>query len=229
MAMLLVAALSLPVAAAQRRPHQGTRIAHDWSATASEAPGGAYVIGNPAAKVRLIEYVSLTCPHCAAFAAEGWPALTPYLRAGTVALEVRPAVRDRFDLVATLLARCQGPARYVGNAELLFAHQAEWAARAEQWEDANGAAVQAMPMSEALDAIARGIGLDTLLASRGFTPASVKACLADPASQRAVAAMAAEAWQQRQIAGTPAFIINDLAVDVHDWAGLAPLLADATK
>jgi hypothetical protein len=73
-ALLLFLGLVLVPAAAQAAP------AKDWSQTVTLTKEGAHVIGNPAAKTRLVEYVSYTCPHCAHFVAEG----TAPLKAGWV-------------------------------------------------------------------------------------------------------------------------------------------------
>ena len=226
LACAVLAAAAIQAAPAAVR-HVAART-RTWTNVATVAPDGGYVLGNPNAKTRLIEYVSLTCPHCAVFAAAGWPGLEPYIRTGGLALEVRTAVRDRFDLAATLLARCQGPQRYFDTAALIFAHQQEWMAKASAW-DATAPDPSTQPPADALIQSAQGAGLDTLLAARGYTPASIRACLSDKAAVAAVTAMASEAWEQRKIAGTPAFMINDVAIDVHDWPSLQPFVADAVK
>ena len=48
----------------------------DWTKTVTETPAGGYVMGNPEAPVKVVEYASLTCNHCAACAECGFPALT---------------------------------------------------------------------------------------------------------------------------------------------------------
>jgi protein-disulfide isomerase len=73
----------------------------DWSATATMKPDGAYVIGNPAARVKLMEWASYTCSHCAHFEQAGLPVLVrDYVRPGRVSIEFRHAVRDGFDMAA---------------------------------------------------------------------------------------------------------------------------------
>ena len=104
-ALLLYLAIFLFPAAVQAAP------AKDWSRTVTLTKEGAHLIGNPAAKTRLVEYVSYTCPHCAHFVAEGTtPLKAGWVAKGLVAVEVRHLVRDRYDLVAALLARCGGAA-----------------------------------------------------------------------------------------------------------------------
>ena len=88
---------------------------------------------------------------------------------------------------------------------------------------------QAGEAFDALQALAKAAGFDALLAPSGYTPAVIRGCVTDPKVQQPIAAMGDEAWQQRKISGTPAFVINDLAVDVHNWAALQPLVEDAVK
>jgi protein-disulfide isomerase len=103
-------------AAAPRQP--------DWTRTVTTTAAGAYVLGKPDAKVRLVEYLSYTCPHCAHFTAEAAAPLTrDYIAKGLVSYEIRNAVRDHFDFVAALLARCGGPAKFFGNTEVIMAAQ----------------------------------------------------------------------------------------------------------
>lgn len=88
----------------------------DWTQTTTRLPTGTYLIGNPAASVKLVEYASYTCPHCAAFAAESAPVLHDrFVRDGSVSLEYRHLIRDGLDLGAAILARCTGTARWRGR------------------------------------------------------------------------------------------------------------------
>jgi len=222
--LALTAALApLPLTDAAARVVQ-----RDWTRTVTRTPAGAFVIGNPRAKVKLVEYLSLTCSHCAHFAEQGWgPLRTHYIGKGLVSLEVRHAVRDGFDLAASLLTRCAGPAAYLGATEAVFAKQAEWGERASRF---SGEGLDDKPIDERLIAMAKGVGLDTLFESRGMPAARVDACLSNAAEQKALAAMANEAWSARKIEGTPAFLIDGvIQPDVSSWDALAPRLAAAVK
>ena len=73
----------------------------DWTKTVTRGANGAYVLGNPKAKVRLVEYLSYSCSHCAEFTAQSAaPLKTNYISKGNVAIELRNAVRDRFDFAS---------------------------------------------------------------------------------------------------------------------------------
>ncbi|WP_162527287.1 thioredoxin domain-containing protein [Sphingomonas solaris] len=222
LAILAVLLATPGVAATPARP---AAVAHDWSATVTRAPGGAYVLGNPTARVRVVEYASLTCSHCAAFAAEGLPALrADTIRRGLVSLELRHAVRDRADLAASLIARCAGPKGYFGRVEKIFAAQAQWLPRAAALDvdDADTPAAR----QAALLATASGAGLPAIV---GLSPAAAAACIGNRAEQGALAAMTAEAWGTRKITGTPTFLINDRAVEGASWMTLSPQIAAALR
>ncbi len=196
----------------------------DWTKTVTRTPAGSYVVGNPAAKVRLIEFMSYTCPHCAHFAAEGTPPLMhDYVKRGTVAFEVRNAVRDPLDLAAAIAARCGAPGRFPGNHEAIFAAQASLFEGANKFDPA--------PTSKdpiaGMKAMSRTSGLTALMAKRGVSPAALDACFASKAAQAPVITMTNDAWSTRKIPGTPAFFLNGKAVETNEWAGLEPLLRAA--
>src|SRR5919112_206229 len=105
--LALAAALALPAAApAQPRAAQAQR---DWTRIVVATPQGVFRMGNPAATVRLVEYGSITCPHCAAFEAEGGATLrNQYVRSGRVSWEYRPFMLFPTDPGVFMLLRCQG-------------------------------------------------------------------------------------------------------------------------
>lgn len=216
-ALALLLAFPLPAAAP------------DWTRTVNVSPERGYVLGNPDAPVRLVEYLSYTCSHCAAFSAEASQTLKRgYVAGGKVSIEIRHALRDRFDLVAALLARCDGPAKFFGHSEAILAAQSVWMAQAQRYGESEAAQTQKPSGAELLFATAQGSGLAGLMIKRGMTVARVKRCLADPAQQAAVTAMADGAWNKLKIAGTPSFLLNGtLLTRTASWAALRPQLDQA--
>lgn len=203
--------------------------ATNWTRSASTTSAGSYVIGNPAAKTRLIEYLSYTCGHCADFSKESAAVLKrDYVATGRTSIEVRHALRDRLDFTAALLARCDGPAGFAGHSEAIFAAQGDWMTKGIIFEGANAKRLQTLPMGQALAELAKGSGLDALVRARGMAQPKINACLANTAQHTLLAAMADEAWDKRKIPGTPAFLLNGtLAPETASWAALKPRL-DAT-
>ncbi len=190
-------------------------------------PPGAWVEGRADAPVRVVEYLSFTCPHCAEQEAATGPRLEALVKRGLVALETRHALRDPIDFGVAVMARCQGPAAYPGNKLALFAAQAEWLPRAGAYLDANRATLAALPPADAYLALLDGAGVMALMRDRGLTDAAASACLSDPAEQRALEAQSTEAWSTRAIPGTPYTLVAGLPVDGRDWPTLAAAIRAA--
>jgi len=200
----------------------------NWVGHVTLSPIGGHVLGNPAAPTKLVEYVSYTCSHCAHFVAEAsQPLRERYVKGGKVSVEVRNAVRDKYDLTAALLARCGGAKRFFGNHEALFANQDAWMDKLTAY-DKDGAARPA-DQKAALREIGRKTGLYALMARRGFTNAQLDGCINDPASMKQVLAMTDEAWNKVQITGTPSFTVNGTLVHGSDWMRLQAALPDAPQ
>lgn len=203
----------------------------DWAQTVTMTPQGSYVLGNPLAKVRIVEYLSMTCTHCAHFTGESLRPLTDnYVRKGLVSIEVRHAIRDSLDVAATLLARCGGAKPFFGNVEALMAAQDNWVRNAVTFQEADKGAAGKLPLNQALAAFAHGAGLDRIMAARGVSAARANACLTNKTEQDRLVAMAQEAWSARLIPGTPAFLLNGtLVAGASSWASLEPKLKDALR
>jgi protein-disulfide isomerase len=195
-------------------------VAPDWVKTVAQAPNGAYVMGNPKAKVRLVEYVSYSCSHCAHYVGEASePIKRDYIAKGLVAVELRNAVRDQFDMTAALAARCGGAARFFGNSDLLFATQDEWLGKAQAFMDAKGALLKKAKPIDGFKLILRGVGIDKILAKRGLTQTQLDACLANKAIVQPVLALNKLAWEVDKIDGTPSFQVNGTTLTgAGSWA-----------
>jgi protein-disulfide isomerase len=203
----------------------------NWANTVTMTKAGAFVLGNPAARVRFVEYLSYTCPHCARFTAEAAePIKRDYVAKGLIAVEIRHAVRDQFDLTATLLARCGGAAKFFGNTEAIMARQDVWMADAQLYAVRDAAANAKLPISAQLQAIARVTELDKLVQARGVTPAQINVCLTSPPLKAAPLAMTKEAFDVIKIKGTPHFMINGKTAPYSDsWAGMEPVIRAAVS
>jgi protein-disulfide isomerase len=221
-----LAALTL-LALATAAPAQSSR---DWSKTVTLGENGAFILGNPAARTTLVEYLSYTCPHCAHFAEEATtPLKADWIRQGILSLELRNFVRDPFDLTAAILARCGGPSRFIGNHEALFANHEAWMKQADSYARAQEGKPKLEQAAQVAD-IADKTGLIALLAKHGVTPAAQRKCLADKAMLAQVLNLTAGAWDTKEFNGTPFFILNGKPLtDVHDWTRLKPLLPATGK
>ena len=225
LAALAAAALAAPaaVATAQQRP----AAQRDWTQVTAATPEGGFRMGNPDAPVKVVEYLSLTCPHCADFSRDGAPALIRnYVRSGRVSLEYRNYVLNGVDATASLLARCGGAASFFPMAERLFATQNQWTARISGIDQAGRSAIAALPPGQRLVRLAEIGGLTAVAAQHGVPLARGRACLADEAALRRLGEMN-QAAAVLGIDGTPTFLINGTKVEAHDWTALEPLIRRA--
>jgi protein-disulfide isomerase len=159
-------------------------------------PGGAgaaevkeHVLGDPAAPVTIIEYASLTCPHCAEFHTSTLPGLKArYIDTGKVKLVMRDFPLDQVALKAAVVAHCAGDARYFTFLNALFANMERWAQTAD-------------PVA----------ALEQFAVAGGLPRDQVRACLNDPAMENAVLQMRLDGQNRFDIGSTPTFIINGRA------------------
>jgi protein-disulfide isomerase len=194
----------------------------DWSKRVTLSAVGGHVLGNPVAGTRLVEYVSYTCIHCAAFTNQAGGALKlTYVRKGGMSVEVRNLVRDPADMTAAMLARCGGKDRFFGNHAALFANYDAWMNQLTGYVDLP---VGATPVQRMTD-IADKTGLFALMRGRGFTQAQLNACIADKPMLDTILKMTEDSSKVYHITGTPSFLLNGKLLDkVHDWNSLKDAL-----
>ena len=86
------------------------------------------VVGKSDAPITIIEYSSMTCPHCADFHKNVLPALkTKYIETGKVKYIVREFPLDNVAATAAMLSRCVEPAKFIDFVDLLYSRQDDWA------------------------------------------------------------------------------------------------------
>lgn len=228
--LALVALAASPAADAQRGRSQGIRSdgpgRRDWTQTAMRTPEG-FLMGDPDARVKLIEYISPACTDCVRFAADSADALFQgYVRRGQVSVEYRNVTLNAFDLAATFLARCARPGAYFDMTHYLLAHQADWMGRANGLSEAQRNELRALPMFQAVQRLVPMLGLDRVGQRFGLDRDAQQACLADQAAFDRLNALQ-QAAQQQNVAGAPVFFINGERQQATRWAELEPRLRAA--
>ena len=144
------------------------------------------ILGNPNAPITIVEYASLSCPHCAHFEGTVLPTLQKqWIDTGKAKLVMRDFPLDRAALRAEMLARCVPPQRYYPLVKTLFATQDEW--------------VLAKDQKAALERIARLAGIGRK---------QVDACLADKKLENEIVQSRLTASNQLGVDATPTFFIN---------------------
>ncbi|MDB5689058.1 MAG: protein-disulfide isomerase-like protein [Sphingomonas bacterium] len=200
----------------------------NWTETVSVTADGGFRMGNPDAAVKLVEYASFTCPHCAAFEGEASEKLQAYVQKGTLSWEFRPFLLNAMDVAPSLLAGCQGPGPFFKLAEQLYADQPNWSMKYQGLAQAEIQRIQALPETQQFLALAKAGGLDQFFGARGLPAAKAEACLTDKAAIDKLVALRAIGTDRDGVTGTPTFLINGTnAKDTFDWASLEPKLKAA--
>lgn len=225
---LIAAALAVTVAAAGAGAlAQGAAAKRNWNQAVTLTPQGTHVLGNPAAKVKLTQFVSYTCPHCAHFEEEADAQLRlTFVAGGKGAVEIRNFVRDPIDLTVALLTNC-GPAnKFFLNHTMFMRSQAKWIEPLTHPSPAQQARWTGGTFVQRTRAIARDFNFYPIMATRGYTAAQVDKCLANEALANRLAASTNEAANTLLITGTPSFAIDGTVLaGTHSWAELRPQLA----
>ncbi len=197
-----------------------------WSDVVGATAAGGMVMGNPNAAIKLVEYGSLSCPHCAHFAETGFkPLVGKYVDSGRVSFEYRSFAIHSIDVPLTVLVRCASPTAFFGLVEQLYTGQPALMARAQQGEKQANAA-STLPPNQRFVAIADALGFTDFFSSRGVSVDQAHACLADAANAERVG-KDAQAITDQGVDSTPTLMINGTKTDANTWADLEPLLQKA--
>ena len=142
-------------------------------------------LGKEDAPVTIVEYSSLSCPHCAHFHRDVMPALkSDYIDTGKVRYIEREFPLNNAGLGGAVLARCIDPSRFFAFTDLLFSRQEDWAFKEDALQRLRIYAKQA-----------------------GLTDADFEKCLEDESLQKKVLAVR-ERGEKEGVKGTPTFFIN---------------------
>jgi protein-disulfide isomerase len=91
-------------------------------------PLGEMTLGDPKAPNVMIEYVSMTCPHCQRFQTEVFPKIkAQYIDTGKIYYILREYPLDPLARAAIVVARCAPPQRFFPLVDLMYQHQNDWA------------------------------------------------------------------------------------------------------
>ncbi|MGN6848253.1 MAG: thioredoxin domain-containing protein [Sphingomicrobium sp.] len=225
-AVAMALALQLTPAAAAAKPTRAP-VSRDWTRTVAVTSEGGFRMGNPAAKVSLIEYGSLACPHCRHFEETGYkPLVQGYVRTGKVSYEFRNLLLNGPDISISLLTRCAGPAKFFPMSEQVYATQEQWEKKIEDMSEADKAALEKMTDQQRVIRFAELGGMPQLAERFGVTPAKARQCLSDSTALTKLIDMT-KAANDHGIDHTPTFLINGKVSDAATWEQLEPELKKA--
>jgi protein-disulfide isomerase len=168
------------------------------------------MIGNPDAKVTVVEYASYTCPHCASFHAGTFKELKrDYIDTGKINFVFREVYFDRYGLWASMIARCAGPDKFFGMTDLMFTSQSSWTRAGEP-----------AAIIDELRKIGRLAGMD------GDT---LEACLNDDEKAKTLVAWYQEKAGADEIESTPSFVINGKKYSNMSFAEMSGIIDAAIE
>lgn len=203
----------------------------NWTDVVRKTAEGGFVMGNPDAPLKLIEYGARTCPHCAHFDAEGLPALkSKYIASGKVSYEFRDyPVHDALDIGPILLGQCVEPAQFFPMLDQMMANQDKLIGDIQtKITPADQAALQTKSPNEVATTLAEKLGYLDFVKQRGVPEAKARACLGDKAALETLAKNLQTANTQFQVSSMPTFILNGAKLDsVDTWEKLEPALKNA--
>ncbi|HEY3697652.1 DsbA family protein [Phenylobacterium sp.] len=155
---------------------------------------GDVSLGRPSAKVKLVEYASASCPHCAAFNNEVFgPFRKAYIDTGKVHYTLKEMLTPPEEVAAAgfLIARCRGPARYFPTLDLVFRRQEE---------------------------LFHPGGLLAVAQAAGLGKAQAEACVSDKAALAAMNARVQQAVDRDGVESTPTFFLDGRKAHEGNWA-----------
>lgn len=165
------------------------------------------VIGNAEAPITIIEYASLTCPHCATFHAETLPQIKKeWIETGKAKLIYRDFPLDKYAASAAMIARCAPEDKYFIFLNAFYAQQKNW--------------------SRADDPVRV---LTQLAGLGGMSKDDVDACLANEELQDAILQMRLDGQMEYGINSTPSFVINGKMINNLPYEDFKDILEDAAK
>ena len=200
----------------------------DWTQTISETPEGGVRMGNPEAPVKLVEYASITCPHCAEFTEKAsGPLKDKYVKSGQVSWEYRPFLLFPSDPGLFMLLRCQGPNPFFQSVEQLYADQLNWGGKLQSTPEAVQQQIANLPPEQRHAAWVQATGLEQFFRQRGMPESRMRSCLSDKAALDQLLAVT-ERGAKEGVTGTPMFFVNGKLVEgASSWEALEPALRGA--
>jgi len=165
------------------RPAKADEI--DKAELAKAGPDGDVVLGSDKAPVTVIEYASMTCPHCAHFSTTTFPELQKrYIDTDKVRFIFREFPLDALAAAGFMLARCAGNDKFLPIIETLFAKQPEWMVQE--------------PIAP----------LKSIAKQFGYTEQSFERCLANQKVLDAIQDVRDRAAEKLGVNSTPTFFVN---------------------
>jgi protein-disulfide isomerase len=198
-----------------------------WAETVTVTPEGGYLIGNPDAPLKLVEYASHTCGACANFAKTGkQPLKDKYVASGVVSFEQRETFLNSFDVVIAGLTQCGTKEQMQPLSDQVWQNLPDVFQSLQSNPQAIEAA-NALPLNQRFVATAQATGLIEFFAARGLSADQARTCLADAAKIEGLVKQVEANNAKDKVSGTPTFFLNGRKIEGTTWDVLEPALQRA--
>ncbi len=196
-----------------------------WLEVVTPTEEYGFVLGNPDAPIKLIEYGSFTCGTCARFTMEGSePLKQDYVSTGLVSFELRNLDRNGIDTVISAITRCTAPEAFHPLADQVW-RNFESVMQGVQSADLETAA--GLPEDQQWVYVAQESGLLDFFAARGISRDQAASCLSDGEGIVAFSNATNAIADEMGATGTPSFYVNGSKIDGVTWMDLEPVLRRA--
>ncbi len=181
----------------------------NWVETVTRTPEGGWLMGNPDAPIKLVEFGSRTCHVCAEFEEKGFKPLTEqYVASGKVSFEFRDFLRNGADIAAALVGGCGGPGPFFTILNQMYADQPRVLDTLQKLPQSYYEELGKLPVSQQATRFAESAGYLDFVKQRGIPEAKARQCLADGAEMEKLQKLNEKANADYPIPGTPTFLLN---------------------
>jgi protein-disulfide isomerase len=199
-----------------------------WTDVVSKTEEGGYLVGNPDAKVKLVEFASLTCHVCADFSNQAGAEMDEkFINTGKMSFEFRNYIRDPYDLVAARIIQCGPLDAALPLTKQFFEFQPTLLEKGQTMTPEKGKEFEALPEADRNFAVAEYLGIIDFFTQRGVSRDAAKTCLADKAAVEKLAKQTADYNKNYTITGTPTFYLNGNKIDFTAWMQVKGKLQEA--
>ncbi|HEX8484457.1 DsbA family protein [Sphingomonas sp.] len=199
-----------------------------WAETVAKTDEG-YLLGNPDAPVKLVEYGARLCPACKGFATTGFePLIKNYVSTGKVSFEFRDfLIHGPAELGLAALARCADKAAFFVVLEQTYANQDALNQAMMAVSPAQQQALQSRAPTDAVTGWTEAIGGIDFMKQRGLPDAKARACLADQKTLDAITKVTQDRGADGTVTGTPTLLVNGNKIDGISWPDVEKALKAA--
>ena len=201
-----------------------------WADVVEPTAAGGMLMGNPAATIKLVEYGSLSCPHCARFAVEAMePLKTEFVASGRVSYEYRSFPIHPQDIPLTMLVRCAPKENFFPLVEQIYGNfDAMQVPLGDPAVQKAAEAANSLPAAQRLTALSDALKYTEFFAARGVPVAQAHACLANLPAATEIAGHG-QKYGESGINQTPTLVLNgfQLPPEQSEWPKVAEALRAA--